>query len=63
MNSKRDGVVNRLRLSETIYAYLFFLVVTFLLLITSQGRIVYTMICLLGTPICFLWMHLSPATS
>jgi len=49
-----------LPLRETIYPCMFFILTTIPLLFTERGRSLYWKICLFGTPITLLWMHLFP---
>ncbi|CAF3575005.1 unnamed protein product [Rotaria sp. Silwood1] len=60
IDSDREGIQAQLCLSDTIFSCMFFILTTCLLLITPQGRSLYWHICLLGTPITLLWMHIFP---
>ncbi|UJR10845.1 hypothetical protein I4U23_015033 [Adineta vaga] len=58
--SNREGVRVQSSLNLTLLPAIFFLLTTFLLLITPQGRSLYLKVCLFGLPISYLWMHLFP---
>ncbi|CAF1053197.1 unnamed protein product [Rotaria sordida] len=60
IDSNEEGIQAPLHLSETIFSCIFFLLTTFLLLITPQGRSLYWQICLFGAPLSLLWMHIFP---
>jgi len=47
-------------LYETIYSFIFFTLTTIPFFLTERGRSFYWKICLFGTPITLLWMHLFP---
>lgn len=60
VDSNRKGIYAQLRLNDTIFSCIFFLLTTCLLLIIPQGRSLYWQICLFGPPLTLLWMHLFP---
>ncbi|CAF0957094.1 unnamed protein product [Rotaria sordida] len=49
-----------LALRETIYSWFFFTLTTLPFILTERGRSIYWKICLFGTPLTLLWMHLFP---
>lgn len=49
-----------LPLSETFFPLLFFTLGTLPFVLTSRGRGIYWKVCLISTPLTYLWMHFFP---
>ncbi|CAF1093034.1 unnamed protein product [Adineta steineri] len=60
ISTNQKSIQAQSTLNLTIFSILFFLLTTLMLLLTPQGRAFYLKICLFGTPISLLWMHLFP---
>jgi hypothetical protein len=61
VSDKADHPIEiELPLRETIYSCIFLTLTTLPFLLTERGRSFYWKICLFGTPITLVWMHLFP---
>jgi len=57
---RRSAIHVQLPLQETLFSCIFFSLTTLPFLINQQGRSLYWKICLIGTPLSLLWLHLCP---
>lgn len=58
--SRANGFRADSTLKLTVISSLIFLLLTFILFFTSQGRTIYFQISLFATPMTYLWMHFFP---